>query len=66
MDDEKFWAELEVHQNDDGLWEPVLIVGKGEGEAAEQVRVALTGAYPLIQSKPRKLRGTPLRRWRWS
>ncbi|MBB3192638.1 hypothetical protein [Roseateles terrae] len=31
MDDEKFWAEVEVDQTEEGLWQPVLVVGKGEG-----------------------------------
>ncbi|MGN7875564.1 hypothetical protein ACTJKJ_18540 [Roseateles sp. 22389] len=46
MDDEKFRANVEVQQTEDGLWQPVLVVGKGEGEEAEEVRVAMTGAYP--------------------
>ena len=46
MDDEQFWADVEVQPTEDGMWQPVLIVGKGEGESAEEVRVPLTGAYP--------------------
>ncbi|WP_431103001.1 hypothetical protein [Roseateles noduli] len=44
-DSENFWADVRVEQTEEGKWFAVLVVGQGEPESGEDVRIPLEGTF---------------------